>query len=64
MNASQPPSPRNDLGAVTFVIAVVGVLLAVISPATPWGVLLSFAAIIPAIMSFRPTPASSQLGRQ
>jgi Protein of unknown function (DUF3761) len=53
MNAEQPPSPRNGLGAVTFVIAILGALLAVIPAATPLGALLCFIAIIPAIVSFR-----------
>lgn len=53
MTVDQPPSPRNGLGAVTFVIAVLGALLAVIPATTPLGALLCFLAIVPAIMSFR-----------
>jgi len=53
MTVEQPPSPRNGLGAVTFVIAVVGALLAVIPATTPLGALLCFLAIVPAIVSFR-----------
>jgi len=53
MNADQPPSSRNGLGAVTFVIAVLGALLAVIPATAAFGALLCFVAIIPAIVSFR-----------
>jgi hypothetical protein len=53
MNADQSPSPRNGLGAVTFVVAVLGALLAVIPAAAAFGFLLCFVAIIPAIVSFR-----------
>lgn len=53
MNADQPPSPRNGLGAVTFVIVVLGALLAVIPAAAAFGALLCFVAIIPAIVAFR-----------
>lgn len=53
MTVDQPPSPRNGLGAVTFVIVVLGALLAVIPATTPLGALLCFLAIVPAIVSFR-----------
>jgi Protein of unknown function (DUF3761) len=53
MTVDQSPSPRNGLGAVTFVVAVLGALLAIIPATTPLGALLCFIAIIPAIMSFR-----------
>jgi hypothetical protein len=53
MNADQSSSPRNGLGAVTFVVAVLGALLAVIPAAAAFGALLCFVAIIPAIVSFR-----------
>jgi uncharacterized protein DUF3761 len=53
MNTDQLPSPRNGLGAVTFAIAVIGALLAVIPAAAAFGALLCFVAIIPAIVSFR-----------
>lgn len=53
MNTDQAPSPRNGLGAVTFVIAVLGALLAVIPVAAAFGALLCLVAIIPAIVSFR-----------
>jgi hypothetical protein len=53
MNADQRRSPRNRLGAVTFVIAILGALLAVIPAVAPLGMLLCLIAIIPAIVSFR-----------
>jgi hypothetical protein len=53
MNADQSLSPRNGLGAVTFVVAVLGALLAVIPSAAAFGALLCFVAIIPAVVSFR-----------
>lgn len=52
MSAPQQP-PRNRLGAVTFVIAVLGATLAVIPATVAFGVLLCAIAIIPAIVSFR-----------
>lgn len=53
MTVDQSPSPRNGLGAVTFVVAVLGALLAIIPATTPLGALLCLIAIIPAIVSFR-----------
>lgn len=53
MSAEQPPSPRNGLGAVTFVIAVFGALLAVIPPTVEFGALLCLIVIVPAVVSFR-----------
>jgi len=53
MTVDQLPSPRNGLGAVTFVVAVLGALLAIIPATTPLGALLCLIAIIPAIVSFR-----------
>lgn len=52
MSAPQQP-PRNRLGAVTFVIAVLGAALAVIPATAAFGGLLCIVAIIPAIVSFR-----------
>lgn len=49
----QPQSLRNGLGTVTFVVSVLGALLAVIPAAAAFGALLCLAAIIPAIVSFR-----------
>lgn len=53
MNADQAPSPRNLLGAVTFVIVALGALLAVIPATAAFGALLCFLALFPAIVSFR-----------
>lgn len=53
MNAPQQPPPRNRLGTVTFVIAVLGAVLAVIPATVAFGGLLCIIAIIPAIISFR-----------
>jgi hypothetical protein len=53
MSAPQQPLPRNRLGAVTFVIAVLGAVLAVIPGTAAFGGLLCIIAIIPAIVSFR-----------
>jgi hypothetical protein len=53
MTSGQPRSPRDRLGAVTFVIAVLGALLAVIPVVAPLGMLLCLVAIIPAIVAFR-----------
>lgn len=53
MNADQRPASRNGLGRVTFVVAVLGALLAVIPPTAAFGALLCLVAIIPAIVSFR-----------
>jgi Excalibur calcium-binding domain len=52
MSAPQQP-PHNRLGAVTFVIAVLGAVLAVIPATVAFGGLLCVIAIIPAIVSFR-----------
>lgn len=53
MSAPQRPLPRNRLGAVTFVIAVLGAVLAAIPATVAFGGLLCLIAIIPAIVSFR-----------
>jgi hypothetical protein len=53
MSAPQQPPPRNRLGAVTVVIAVLGAALAVIPATAAFGGLLCIIAIIPAIVSFR-----------
>jgi hypothetical protein len=53
MSVPQQPLPRNRLGAVTFVIAVLGAVLAVIPATAAFGGLLCIIAIIPAIVSFR-----------
>jgi hypothetical protein len=53
MSTPQQPPPRNRLGAVTFVIAVLGAALAVIPATAAFGGLLCIIAVIPAIVSFR-----------
>lgn len=53
MSAPQQSPPRNRLGTVTFVIAVLGAVLAVIPATVAFGGLLCLIAIIPAIVSFR-----------
>jgi hypothetical protein len=53
MSAPQQPPPRNRLGAMTFVVAVLGATLAVIPATVAFGGLLCIIAIIPAIVSFR-----------
>lgn len=53
MSAPQQPPARNRLGAVAFVVAVLGATLAVIPATAAFGGLLCIIAIIPAIVSFR-----------
>jgi hypothetical protein len=44
---------RNRLGAVAFVIAVIGALFAIFPGTAPFGGLLCLAAIVPAIIAMR-----------
>jgi hypothetical protein len=53
MSAPQRPLPRNRLGAVTFVVAVIGAVFAAIPATAAFGGVLCLIAIIPAIVSFR-----------
>jgi len=53
MTAAGAPSPRNRLGATTFIIAALGAVLACIPATVALGGLLSLAVIIPAILSVR-----------
>jgi hypothetical protein len=53
MSAPQQPLPRNRLGAVTFVVAVIGAVFATIPATVAFGGVLCLIAIISAIVSFR-----------
>ncbi|MGH3603038.1 MAG: hypothetical protein ACRDQI_03310, partial [Pseudonocardiaceae bacterium] len=64
MTADQRPAARNGLGRVTFVIALLGALLAVIPPTAAFGALLCLVAIIPAIVSFRRVRKGSATNRR
>jgi Protein of unknown function (DUF3761) len=56
--------PRNGLGAVTFVVVVLGALLAVFPASAPFGLLLCLVAIVPAIVAFRRTRRGTATNRR
>ena len=51
--AGPSPSPRNRLGAVTFVLVILGAVFAVLPATAGFGFVLCFVMIIPAIVAFR-----------
>jgi hypothetical protein len=56
--------PRNGLGAVTFVVVVVGALLAVFPATAAFGLLLCLVAIVPAILAYRRTRRGTATNRR
>jgi uncharacterized protein DUF3761 len=56
--------PRNGLGAVTFVVVLLGALLAVFPATAPFGFLLCALAIVPAIMAYRRTRKGTATNRR
>src|SRR3954467_3697362 len=58
-----PRGPRNGLGAVTFVVVVLGALLAVFPATAAFGFLLRLLAIVPAFVAYRRTRKGTATNR-
>jgi uncharacterized protein DUF3761 len=56
--------PRNGLGAVTFVVVLLGALLAVFPASAPFGFFLCVLAIIPALVAYRRTRKGTATNRR
>ena len=56
--------PRNGLGAVTFVVVVLGALLAVFPATAAFGFVLCLVAIVPAIVAYRRTRLGTATDRR
>jgi outer membrane biosynthesis protein TonB len=56
--------PRNGLGAVTFVVVLLGALLAVFPGSAPFGFFLCVLAMIPALVAYRRTRKGTATNRR